>query len=73
MLVKPYNMEDTKAVAQDSVDKKAVYDAYTLSVQRFFLKPNGFEHLKEMIRKIMEYWQECYSPNQFLTEKQSAN
>jgi CheY-like chemotaxis protein len=49
-----------------TVDQKAVYDAYTMSVQGFFLKPDTFGHLSETIRKIVEYWQECYSPNQFL-------
>ena len=55
-----------------AVDKKAVHDAYTLSVQGFFLKPNGFVELKQMIRKIIEYWQECYSPNQFLKEDEAT-
>ena len=45
-----------------SVDKKAVYDAYTMSVQGFFLKPHKYEKLKNTIRVIVEYWQECYSP-----------
>jgi CheY-like chemotaxis protein len=48
-----------------SVNKTAVYDAYTMSVQGFFLKPPSYGHLTQTIRKIVEYWQECYSPNQF--------
>lgn len=48
-----------------SVDKKAVHDAYTMSVQGFFLKPHTYEALKDTIRKIVEYWQECYSPLRF--------
>jgi DNA-binding NtrC family response regulator len=48
-----------------SVDKKAVFDAYTMSVQGFFVKPSSYEGLKNTIRKIVEYWQECYSPNHF--------
>jgi CheY-like chemotaxis protein len=48
-----------------SVDEKAVYDAYTMSVQGFFLKPLRLSHLTNLIRKIVEYWQECYSPNHF--------
>jgi CheY-like chemotaxis protein len=51
-----------------SVDRKAVWDAYTLSVQGFFKKPDGYDQLKTMIAKIVEYWQECYSPNQFLDQ-----
>ncbi len=49
-----------------SVDKKAVHDAYTMSVQGFFLKPHNYAQLKSTIGKIIEYWQECYSPNQFV-------
>ena len=45
-----------------SSDKKSVYDAYTLSVQGFFLKPDNYEKLTNTIRVIVEYWQECYSP-----------
>ncbi len=51
-----------------SVNKKAVYDAYTMSVQGFFVKPSSYEHLVVTIRKIVEYWQECYSPNHFETD-----
>lgn len=45
-----------------SVNKKAVYDAYTMSVQGFFLKPDSYDKLLSTIRVIVEYWQECYSP-----------
>ncbi|GAA3936774.1 response regulator [Chitinophaga oryziterrae] len=48
-----------------SVEKEAVYDAYTMSVQGFFKKPSSYEHLKSTIRIIIEYWRECYSPNHF--------
>jgi DNA-binding NtrC family response regulator len=48
-----------------SVNRKAVCDAYTMSVQGFFQKPHNFDHLTNLIRKIVEYWQECYSPNHF--------
>lgn len=48
-----------------AVNKKAVYDAYTLSVQGFFLKPPSYDKLVNTIRVILEYWQECYSPGNF--------
>jgi CheY-like chemotaxis protein len=48
-----------------SVGRQAVYDAYTMSIQGFFLKPANYAQLMETIRKIVEYWQECYAPNQF--------
>ncbi len=46
-------------------NKKSVVDAYTLSVQGFFIKPNSMLALENTIRKIVEYWQECIAPNQF--------
>jgi CheY-like chemotaxis protein len=48
-----------------SANKKAVVDAYTLSVQGFFVKPTTMKALENTIRKIIEYWQECIAPNQF--------
>ncbi|MEB2786369.1 response regulator [Algoriphagus persicinus] len=46
-----------------SAEQKHVIDAYSRSIQGFFVKPNGFENLKRMMMKIVEYWQECESPN----------
>ena len=48
-----------------AADKKSVLDAYTMSVQGFFVKPNSVAALENTIRKIVEYWQECIAPNQF--------
>jgi CheY-like chemotaxis protein len=48
-----------------SVGQKAVYEAYTMSVQGFFLKPSSYSQLATTIKKIMEYWQECYAPGQY--------
>jgi CheY-like chemotaxis protein len=46
-------------------DRQAVTDAYSMSAQGFFIKPNRFEQLENTIRKIIEYWLECYAPNQY--------
>ena len=46
-----------------SAEQRHVIDAYSRSIQGFFVKPNNYERLKEVIRKIVEYWQECESPN----------
>jgi CheY-like chemotaxis protein len=46
-------------------NKKAVSDAYRLSVQGFFLKPTTIPQFQETIRKIIEYWQECIAPNSY--------
>ena len=46
-----------------SAEQRHVVDAYSKSVQGFFVKPDSFENLKRTIRIIVEYWQECVSPN----------
>ena len=46
-----------------SAEQKHVIDAYSRSIQGFFIKPTGYEKLKNTMRKIVEYWQECESPN----------
>lgn len=45
--------------------RKSVIDAYALSVQGFFVKPNSYHALTDTIRKIIEYWKECAAPNQY--------
>ena len=46
-----------------SANQQHVIDAYSKSVQGFFIKPNSIEKLTTIIKKIVEYWQECESPN----------
>jgi CheY-like chemotaxis protein len=46
-----------------TAEQKHVIDAYSKSIQGFFVKPNKFDHLKRTIKIIVEYWQECVSPN----------
>ena len=46
-------------------NKKAVIDAYAMSVQGFFLKPNSIECLENTVRKIIEYWKECIAPSEY--------
>lgn len=46
-------------------NKKAVIDAYAMSVQGFFLKPATTNELEQTIKKIVEYWQECIAPSQY--------
>jgi CheY-like chemotaxis protein len=45
--------------------QKAVIDAYSLSVQGFFVKENSFSELKDTISVIMQYWKKCTSPSSF--------
>ena len=46
-----------------SAEQKFVVDAYSKSVQGFFIKPPSFDRLKKVIQIIIEYWRECESPN----------
>ena len=45
--------------------QKAVIDAYSLSVQGFFVKQNTYKELEETISVIMQYWNKCVAPNDF--------
>ena len=45
--------------------QKAVIDAYGTSVQGFFIKPSNLTALENTLRKIIEYWQESFSPNHY--------
>lgn len=46
-----------------TAQQQMVIDAYSKSVQGFFVKPTGYDHLKCLIKNIIEYWRECHSPN----------
>ena len=48
-----------------SASEEAVINAYSLSVQGFFIKQNSFEELQKSIVVIMEYWKRCIAPNNF--------
>jgi CheY-like chemotaxis protein len=43
-------------------NQKAVIDAYSQSVQGFFIKPNNFKKLEQTIKTILDYWHECEAP-----------
>lgn len=53
----PYLFFTTTAAQED------VIDAYSKSIQGFFVKPSNFEDLKRLMKTIIEYWQDCVSPN----------
>ena len=46
-------------------NQKAVIDAYSQSVQGFFVKQTSMIELEKTIRSIMEYWRRCAAPNDF--------
>lgn len=45
--------------------KKAVFEAYSLSVQGFFVKKSTLPEFEKTLNVIMEYWNNCVSPNNF--------
>ena len=46
-----------------SAQQKTVIEAYSKSIQGFFIKQNNYENLKRIIKIIIDYWQECVSPD----------
>ncbi len=46
-----------------SAEQQHVIDAYSKSVQGFFVKPISLDKLEQMMRKIIDYWLECTSPD----------
>ncbi len=45
--------------------QKAVIDAYSLSLQGFFIKQTKIAEIEKTITVIMEYWKRCVAPNNF--------
>lgn len=48
-----------------AIDQRAVIDAYSLSVQGFFVKQPSMDELEKTISAIMEYWRRCAAPNDY--------
>lgn len=46
-----------------SAEQQSVIDAYSKSIQGFFIKPTEYEALKATIHSIVDYWTRCVSPN----------
>ena len=44
-------------------EQQNVVDAYSKSIQGFFVKPTSYEGIKETIKTIVTYWEKCVSPN----------
>lgn len=43
-------------------EQKYVVEAYSKSIQGFFVKPHDWDHLKRTMKVIVDYWKECESP-----------
>lgn len=48
-----------------ALNQQMVIDAYSASVQGFFVKGRSVEELEKTITVIMEYWLKCAAPNNF--------
>ena len=48
-----------------ALNQKYVIDAYSQSVQGFFVKEHSISELKKTISVIIEYWRRCAAPNDF--------
>jgi len=48
-----------------NANKQSVIDAYSMSVQGFFVKPNNMDKLEHTIKTIMEYWKQCIAPGDY--------
>lgn len=46
-----------------AASQQTIVDAYSKSAQGFFVKPTKYQHLVVVLRKIIDYWMECRSPN----------
>jgi len=48
-----------------AIDQQAVINAYSLSVQGFFIKQASMTALEDTISTIVHYWTLCAAPNDF--------
>ena len=48
-----------------ALNQKSVIEAYSESVQGFFVKQSSIAELEKTISAIMEYWRRCAAPNDF--------
>ncbi|MCL6261060.1 response regulator [Aquiflexum sp. TKW24L] len=46
-----------------TAEQAHVIDAYSKSVQGFFIKPNSYNEIKDIIKIVVEYWSRCVAPN----------
>jgi CheY-like chemotaxis protein len=46
-----------------SSEQQHVIDAYSKSIQGFFVKPRTYADLIRVLKLIIDYWKECVSPN----------
>ncbi len=66
---KIHNNEDLKAKTipylffTTSAEQDDVVEAYSKSIQGFFVKPDEYGEIKETMTRIIQYWRKCESPD----------
>jgi CheY-like chemotaxis protein len=45
-----------------ATDRQTIEQAYEMPIQGFFVKPSSIYELKDMLRKIIDYWKICRRP-----------
>jgi CheY-like chemotaxis protein len=45
-----------------TADRQTIEQAYEMPIQGFFVKPSSIHELKDMLRKIVDYWRICRRP-----------
>jgi CheY-like chemotaxis protein len=48
-----------------AIDQRAVIDAYSASVQGFFVKKDSVQEIERTLKTIIDYWKLCAAPNDF--------
>jgi CheY-like chemotaxis protein len=43
-------------------EEEIIIQAYSQSIQGFFVKPSNYDDLKRILNNIIEYWKDCLSP-----------
>lgn len=46
-----------------SKSQQTVMEAYSKSIQGFFIKPNSYDELHRILKNIIQYWQDCEAPS----------
>lgn len=46
-----------------TAEQSHIINAYSKSIQGFFIKPNSYTEFQDTIKTIMEYWSKCVAPN----------
>jgi CheY-like chemotaxis protein len=46
-----------------SAEQQHVVDAYSKSIQGFFIKPSNYNEIEDLLKSIIDYWKKCVSPN----------